>query len=142
MCFACSFLLSGSDTDSVGDAQVPALHDAPAAGEDNIMESVLLAEWEDRAEQGLFRYDVTACPTQLVPGAYGFIAQCNEGRASKKRATEFRVDQVTSIQFLSLLFAVVSRLSSFDFAVLLLVCQAKVHWMLCATAVNLSQASI
>lgn len=89
-----SFLLSGSDTDSVGDAQVPALHDAPAAGEDNLMESVLLAEWEDRAEQGLFRYDVTACPTQLVPGAYGFIAQCNEGRASKKRATEFRVDQV------------------------------------------------
>ena len=142
LCFACSFLLSGSHTDSVGDAQVPALHDAPAAGEDNIMESVLLAEWEDRAEQGLFRYDVTACPTQLVPGAYGFIAQCNEGRASKKRATEFRVDQVTSIQFLSLLFAVVSRLSSFDFAVLLLVCQAKVHWMLCATAVNLSQASI
>ena len=58
------------------------------------MDSVLLAEWEDRAEQGLFRYDVTACPTQLVPGAYGFIAQCNEGRASKKRATEFRVDQV------------------------------------------------
>ncbi len=58
------------------------------------MDSILLAEWEDRAEQGLFRYDVTACPTQLVPGTYGFIAQCNEGRASKKRATEFRVDQV------------------------------------------------
>ena len=60
------------------------------------MDSILLAEWEDRAEQGLFRYDVTACPTQLVPGTYGFIAQCNEGRASKKRATEFRVDQVGS----------------------------------------------
>lgn len=88
------FLFTGSDTDSVGDAQVPTVHDSPAAGDSNLMDSVLLAEWEDRAEQGLFRYDVTACPTQLVPGAYGFIAQCNEGRASKKRATEFRVDQV------------------------------------------------
>lgn len=45
-------------------------------------------------QAGLFRYDVTACPTKLVPGAYGFIAQCNEGRLSKKRPTEFRIDQV------------------------------------------------
>lgn len=90
----CSTLFSGSDTDSVGDAQVPFVQDSPSAGGSNLMDSILLAEWEDRAEQGLFRYDVTACPTQLVPGTYGFIAQCNEGRASKKRATEFRVDQV------------------------------------------------
>lgn len=90
----CSTLFSGSDTDSVGDAQVPSVQDSPSAGGSNLMDSILLAEWEDRAEQGLFRYDVTACPTQLVPGTYGFIAQCNEGRASKKRATEFRVDQV------------------------------------------------
>ncbi|DBA93584.1 hypothetical protein WJX82_005397 [Trebouxia sp. C0006] len=89
-----STLFSGSDTDSVGDAQVPFVQDSPSAGGSNLMDSILLAEWEDRAEQGLFRYDVTACPTQLVPGTYGFIAQCNEGRASKKRATEFRVDQV------------------------------------------------
>lgn len=40
------------------------------------------------------RYDVTACPTKVVPGVYGFVAQLNEGRATKKRATEFRVDQV------------------------------------------------
>ena len=91
----CRSFFSGSDTDSLGDAQVPVLYDSPAAGESNLMDSVLLAEWEDRAEQGLFRYDVTACPTQLVPGPYGFIAQCNEGRASKKRLTEFRVDQVS-----------------------------------------------
>lgn len=93
----CSYLFSGSDTDSLGDAQVPVVHDSPVAGDSNLLDSVLLAEWEDRAEQGLFRYDVTACPTQLVPGAYGFIAQCNEGRASKKRATEFRVDQVSLV---------------------------------------------
>ena len=89
-------LFSGSDTESMGDAQVPSFGDSPPAGEGNLLDSVLLAEWEDRAELGLFRYDVTACPTQLVPGSYGFIAQCNEGRASKKRPTEFRVDQVCS----------------------------------------------
>lgn len=70
-----------------------------AVGEDgtvigSLLDSVLLAEWEDRAQQGLFRYDVTACPTKAVPGAYGFIAQFNEGRASKKRPTEFCIDQV------------------------------------------------
>jgi GDP-L-galactose phosphorylase len=31
---------------------------------------------------------------QITEGVYGFIAQLNEGRASKKRATEFRVDKV------------------------------------------------
>ncbi|KAI7837290.1 hypothetical protein COHA_008904 [Chlorella ohadii] len=60
----------------------------------SVLDALLLGEWEDRAEAGLFRYDVTACPTKLVPGSYGFIAQCNEGRLSKKRPTEFRIDQV------------------------------------------------
>lgn len=61
----------------------------------SVLSMLLLAEWEDRAERGLFRYDVTACPTRVLPGHLGFVAQCNEGRASKKRPTEFRVDQVT-----------------------------------------------
>ncbi|PSC69751.1 GDP-L-galactose phosphorylase 1 [Micractinium conductrix] len=60
----------------------------------SVLDALLLGEWEDRAEAGLFRYDVTACPTKLIPGTYGFVAQCNEGRASKKRPTEFRIDQV------------------------------------------------
>lgn len=60
----------------------------------SLLDTVLLAEWEDRAERGLFRYDVTACPTKVLPGAYGFVAQLNEGRGSKKRPTEFRVDKV------------------------------------------------
>ena len=60
----------------------------------SILDSLLLAEWEDRAEAGLFRYDVTTCATRVMQGAYGFVAQLNEGRASKKRPTEFRVDQV------------------------------------------------
>ncbi|CAM6062060.1 unnamed protein product [Sphagnum tenellum] len=58
------------------------------------LDSLLLAQWEDRMERGLFRYDVTACETMVLPGEHGFIAQLNEGRHSKKRPTEFRVDQV------------------------------------------------
>ena len=55
---------------------------------------ILLAAWEDRFAAGLFRYDVTACKTKVVPGGYGFVAQFNEGRATKKRPTEFAVDEV------------------------------------------------
>ncbi|GMP65260.1 hypothetical protein CsSME_00026138 [Camellia sinensis var. sinensis] len=45
-------------------------------------------------QKGLFRYDVTACETKVIPGGYGFIAQLNEGRHLKKRPTEFQVDKV------------------------------------------------
>lgn len=60
----------------------------------SVLDTLMLAEWEERAEQGLFRYDVTACPTRILSGPYGFVAQLNEGRASKKRPTEFCVDEV------------------------------------------------
>ena len=66
----------------------------PPPREPSRLMTVLLSEWEDRAERGLFRYDVTQCPTRLLPGARGFLAQLNEGRLTKKRPTEFRVDQV------------------------------------------------
>ncbi|KAL2495883.1 GDP-L-galactose phosphorylase 1 [Forsythia ovata] len=58
------------------------------------LDSLLLGEWEDRMQRGLFRYDVTACETKVIPGQCGFIAQLNEGRHLKKRPTEFRVDKV------------------------------------------------
>ncbi|KAF7815854.1 GDP-L-galactose phosphorylase 1 [Senna tora] len=58
------------------------------------LDSLILGEWEDRMQRGLFRYDVTACETKVIPGEYGFIAQLNEGRHLKKRPTEFRVDKV------------------------------------------------
>ncbi|XP_051134889.1 GDP-L-galactose phosphorylase 1 [Andrographis paniculata] len=60
----------------------------------DFLNSLLLGEWEDRMQRGLFRYDVTACETKVIPGEYGFIAQLNEGRHLKKRPTEFRVDEV------------------------------------------------
>ncbi|CAK7324900.1 unnamed protein product [Dovyalis caffra] len=58
------------------------------------LHNLLLGQWEDRMSCGLFRYDVTACDTKIIPGRYGFIAQLNEGRHLKKRPTEFRVDMV------------------------------------------------
>ncbi|XP_054798922.1 GDP-L-galactose phosphorylase 2 [Prosopis cineraria] len=64
--------------------------EAPVA----FLDSLILGEWEDRVQRGLFRYDVTACETKVIPGEYGFIAQLNEGRHLKKRPTEFRVDKV------------------------------------------------
>jgi hypothetical protein len=33
----------------------------------SVLDSAVLAEWEDRMERGLFRYDVTACPTKVGP---------------------------------------------------------------------------
>eukprot|EP00798_Chlamydomonas_sp_ICE-L_P007039 gene7039-133_t len=62
--------------------------------QDSVMDTVLMALWEDCAEQGLFRYDVTSTSTKVLPGNFGFVAQLNEGRATQKRPTEFRVDQV------------------------------------------------
>lgn len=60
----------------------------------SLLDAALLALWDERAERGLFRYDVTACPTRVLPGVWGFVAQLNEGRATLKRPTEFRVDAV------------------------------------------------
>ncbi|GJW16786.1 GDP-L-galactose phosphorylase 1-like protein [Tanacetum coccineum] len=54
----------------------------------------LLLKCEDCVKRGLFRYDVTACETKVIPGDYGFVAQLNERRHLKKRPTEFRVDKV------------------------------------------------
>ncbi|XP_074584135.1 GDP-L-galactose phosphorylase 1-like [Curcuma longa] len=61
---------------------------------DFFLNTLLLGQWEDRMSRGLFRYDVTACETKVIPGKYGFVAQLNEGRHLKKRPTEFRVDRV------------------------------------------------
>ncbi|GLI65765.1 hypothetical protein VaNZ11_009380 [Volvox africanus] len=62
--------------------------------ERSLLETSLLGMWEDRADRGLFRYDVTQFPTRVLPGSHGFILQLNEGRATKKRPTELTVDQV------------------------------------------------
>ncbi|RDX94392.1 GDP-L-galactose phosphorylase 1, partial [Mucuna pruriens] len=79
--------------EKVGGKELPLLRckqQCPVA----FLDSLILGEWEDRVQRGLFRYDVTACETKVIPGNYGFIAQLNEGRHLKKRPTEFCVDKV------------------------------------------------
>eukprot|EP01018_Ginkgo_biloba_P031129 Gb_30410 [translate_table: standard] len=60
----------------------------------NGLDMLLLALWEDRANQGLLRYDVTACETKIIPGSYGFVAQLNERWHLKRRAVEFQANRV------------------------------------------------
>lgn len=83
-----------SDDDSTVSGLSDELLNAALVPVQSLAAEALLGEWEDRFERGLFRYDVTACPSKVVPGVYGFVAQCNEGRASKKRPTEFTIDKV------------------------------------------------
>ncbi|XP_009362225.2 GDP-L-galactose phosphorylase 2 [Pyrus x bretschneideri] len=47
--------------------------------EESVLDSIVLAQWEDRMWKGLFRYDVTASEIKLVGGRKKFIAQFNEG---------------------------------------------------------------
>mmetsp|Transcript_23557 Transcript_23557/g.60460 ORF Transcript_23557/g.60460 Transcript_23557/m.60460 type:complete len:450 (-) Transcript_23557:225-1574(-) len=88
---------SGSDNEiSSADGEVPSIGPfSPTSGMPiSTFDSVLTSEWDNRADQNLFRYDVTACDSKLLDGKWGFISQCNEGRGAKKRATEYRIDQV------------------------------------------------
>lgn len=65
-----------------------------AASERSVFDQALLARWDTALEDGLFRYDVTSCPTRTVEGRHGFVLQCNVGRAQKKRQTELSADRV------------------------------------------------
>ena len=61
----CSAWLSGSsDGEGELDARVPS-PPGSSTGAGSLLDTVVLAQWEDRAELGLFRYDVTACPTKV-----------------------------------------------------------------------------
>lgn len=84
----------GSDDHCVPDDDEDPYERDDSQQENYFLDELLLAQWEDRMVRGLFRYDVTACETKMLPGEYGFIAQLNEGRHTQKRPTEFRVDQV------------------------------------------------
>lgn len=60
----------------------------------SLVEKVLLTTWDEKSEKGLFKYDVLKCPSKRISGKFEFVAQLNEGRATKKRATEFHMDKV------------------------------------------------
>ncbi|CAI7841514.1 unnamed protein product [Closterium sp. NIES-54] len=82
--------LSSSDEDSLSSGGASDIQDDDAFS----LRKHITSEWEKKFQEGLFRYDVTACESKVIEGRLGFIAQLNEGRHSKKRPTEFRVDKV------------------------------------------------
>lgn len=47
--------------------------------EQSTLDSLLLAQWEDRMWKGLFKYDVTASEVKVITGKRKFLAQLNEG---------------------------------------------------------------
>ncbi|MQM06810.1 hypothetical protein Taro_039639, partial [Colocasia esculenta] len=48
------------------------------AGEkQSLLDSLLLAQWENRALKGLPRYDVTSCETKVIDGRKNFVALLN-----------------------------------------------------------------
>ncbi|XP_068653725.1 GDP-L-galactose phosphorylase 1-like [Aristolochia californica] len=49
-----------------------------AAEEQSLLDTLFLAQWENCAWKGLFRYDVMACETKVIQGRMGFVAQFNE----------------------------------------------------------------
>lgn len=60
----------------------------------SFLHNLLLGQWENRMERGIFRYVLTTTETKVISGQYGFIVQLNEERLLKKRPTEFKLDQV------------------------------------------------
>ncbi|XP_038894170.1 GDP-L-galactose phosphorylase 1-like isoform X2 [Benincasa hispida] len=46
--------------------------------EQTLLESLLLAKWEERLSEGLFRYDVTLSEIKVIVGRRKFLAQLNE----------------------------------------------------------------
>jgi len=79
-----------SSTESDGDITNAPVSNNPLAK--SYLDAIVMSGWEERKD--LFRYDLSDTETKIVPGRFAFVAQLNEGRATKKRATEFRIDLV------------------------------------------------
>lgn len=93
-----SLTLGGDDSSpalgSRGQAAAPQLPQSLLA-ERSALDLAVTAMWDDCDARGLFRYNVaTDIETRVVPGPWGWVAQLNEGRTSKKRATELCVNTV------------------------------------------------
>ncbi|CAI5487395.1 unnamed protein product [Closterium sp. Naga37s-1] len=87
-------LSSSSDDDSLSSSGASDIHDDDQDTPAFSLRKHITSEWDRKFQEGLFRYDVTACQSKVIEGRLGFIAQLNEGRHSKKRPSEFPMDKV------------------------------------------------
>lgn len=85
---------SSSASEDEEEMHIVAYKDKETVKRQSLVEKMLLTAWDEKSEKGLFKYDVSKCPSKRVPGRFEFVAQLNEGRATKKRQTEFRMDNV------------------------------------------------
>ena len=76
--------------------------DEDLLGAQGLLDSILLAEWEDRSQQGLFRYDVTACPTKDCPRRVRLHRTVQRGPCIQKAPDRVQGGPGT-VQFLSLI---------------------------------------
>jgi len=74
--------------------EIVAYKDMETVKRQSLVEKMLLSSWDEKSERGLFKYDVSKCPSKKIPGRFEFVAQLNEGRATQKRQTEFKMDNV------------------------------------------------
>lgn len=86
--------MSSEEEEEDATSKIVAYKTKDIAKKQSLMEKVLLNTWDEKSEQGLFKYDVLKCPSKKIVGRYGFVAQLNEGRATKKRPTEFSMSKV------------------------------------------------
>lgn len=49
-----------------------------AGEQQSLLDSLLLAQWEDHSLKGLLKYDVTSCETKIIGGEKKFVALLNE----------------------------------------------------------------
>ncbi|CAI5478261.1 unnamed protein product [Closterium sp. Yama58-4] len=87
---------SSDDSDSLSSLSGGAsdIHDDDQDTSAFSLRAHITSEWDRKFQEGLFRYDVTACESKVIEGRLGFIAKLNEGRHSKKRPSEFPMDKV------------------------------------------------
>ncbi|CAA7406900.1 unnamed protein product [Spirodela intermedia] len=73
----------------------------PRASEEQcLLDSLLLAQWEDRALKGLLRYDVNSCETKVVVGGKSFIVLLNESwNANSFKEDQAKVNRTDCVKF-------------------------------------------
>ncbi|CAA6669924.1 unnamed protein product [Spirodela intermedia] len=73
----------------------------PRASEEQcLLDSLLLAQWEDRALKGLLRYDVNSCETKVVVGGKSFIVLLNESwNANSFQKHQAKVNRTDCVKF-------------------------------------------
>lgn len=64
------------------------------AGNISLFDHHVCTGWDECVKLQKFKYDLSTTESRTLSGTLGFVAQLNEGRATKKRQTEFRVDKV------------------------------------------------